>query len=236
MKRNRTVKIMKVASVGVLKVTGMALCSPELGYQMAVRILPDNKGTYVDLIGMTTLTCSSSTWNFGYTDRKECSICFAIFETKPAKKELARLTLPLKWFQVNTRVTEAFPCRMCLVEYADNPIMISVVIHLSENGELPFQAAPGKLLVKPAWKLPPRVFEQPHPKKKKSYGTYTKKDATDQSLGVPTLNMPDEDPLGSLGNQRLMESDLKPLAIGGPKPIGRVDTSAAEPLMESDCD
>lgn len=275
---------MKVASVRILEVSGLSQDSMGRGHQVCVRVLPDNKGSYADLVGSLKMTCGTA-WNFAYTNVKESSICFSLFEMEPERKELGRLTLPLRWFQINSLVTEAFPCRMLLPEHAHTPAMIKVEMHLSEDGSYPFNAPPGRLLVKPAWKKPPtqavaqqqvqyaypanyqyvvypqapygypphqmyavpqqpaqppvpapKPVVQPKPaeRKKKNYGTYTKKDAMDQSLGVPTLDMPDEDPLGACGNQKLLETDLKPLNIGGTRPFGRADTSTAEPLIESD--
>lgn len=67
----------------------------------------------------------------------------------------AKLLLPLKWFEVNSNVRETFPMKINDSNAIKNQIkiMVAVVIHRSENGQGPFTANNGKLLVIPQWKV-----------------------------------------------------------------------------------
>ena len=338
---------MKVAFVRIVKVEGLPATFSDHAHQVCVKILPVKEGSYGNLIGKTSLECDS-TWTFAYSNARESSVCFSFFETEPERRELARLTLPFSWFELNTVVTEDYPCRMIIPELANNTAMATVQIHLSENGHLTAQAPPGRLLVKPAWKRPnsegqpktepesetkptppqkpqqqkppqmyqyqypyygvvpkqgqgypqqvpwpqqqkmpypqpyqsqyvpvypylcqypyqqapvpspyqqprtvppqpqkvapapapapvkkkesPKMKDQPQPKPKQK----PKKKEIEQggSLGVPEIGAPDEDPIGAVGNDSLLEGSLKPLSIQCSKPSGVKDSSVNEPLIE----
>ncbi|EAX88447.1 hypothetical protein TVAG_331630 [Trichomonas vaginalis G3] len=58
--------------------------------------------------------------------------------------EYARLALPVSWFEKNTVVTQEF--HMISVEKNKEVADITVQVHISENGSLPYQAEEGKLL------------------------------------------------------------------------------------------
>jgi hypothetical protein len=95
------------------------------------------------------LTCKS-TFTFEYGNALTTNLCLAIRESNQ-QADLARLTLPLKWFQINRVVKFHFPMK---TREGSVATFMFVEIHLCENHEGAFLAPPGSLTVAPAWSAP----------------------------------------------------------------------------------
>ena len=101
------------------------------------------------LKGLETLT-NSETFTFAVADTDTMSLSFSLWETRPNALEIARVTLPLSWFQLNTRVKEVYPMK-AMVDGISSP-MAEVEIHVSDTFDEPFAVPVGRLLVTPGWR------------------------------------------------------------------------------------
>ena len=137
----------------VLKVEGLPVTLSERAHEVFVKILPAKEGSFGTLAGKESLKCDAA-WTFAYRDAAQSRVCFAFFETEPERRELARLTLPLQWFERNAVVVEEYPCRALVPELESATVMATIQVHLAENGVFTEQAPQGRLLVRPAWKRP----------------------------------------------------------------------------------
>ena len=137
----------------VLRVEGLPVTLSERAHEVFVKILPAKEGSFGRLVGKESLECDAA-WTFAYRDASQARVCFAFFETEPERRELARLTLPLQWFERNAVVVEEYPCRALVPELESSSVMATIQVHLAENGVFTEQAPQGRLLVRPAWKRP----------------------------------------------------------------------------------
>ena len=113
------------------------------------------------LQGLETLT-NSETFSFALADTENRSLSFSLWETRPNMLEIARLTLPLSWFQLNTRVKDVYPMK-AMVNGISSP-MAEVEIHVSDTFDEPFAVPEGRLLVTPAWRPASEQSQAPlHP-------------------------------------------------------------------------
>lgn len=120
--------------------------------------------------GLKVLT-SDKILEFRFSNQVEQYIVIILVETRPKAMEIARLALPLAWFPTNIYVNETFPMRPLVPEIA--PLIACVDVHISDNGMPPFTAAPGDMLVVPAYRefsnTPIKIHSQPkilgHPTK-----------------------------------------------------------------------
>jgi hypothetical protein len=162
---------MKVAFLRLLELLGFPPGYYAVGRQVYVQILPQKQGSFGDLSGTTTLSCESW-WTFCYTDSNSSSLCLMLRDTVPMLQEQGRLTLPLKWFPANTIVTQEFPFRMLNPIFANSPASAMIQVHLSENGDQPFRAPDGNLLVKlqPIKRQPPPQY--PYTPPQMGYSAY----------------------------------------------------------------
>jgi len=68
------------------------------------------------------------------------------------KTDVARVTLPLNWFPINSVVEYWFPLKP--LKPGTPEVFVLLVVHLADNYTSEFEAPPGKLLVKPCWSVP----------------------------------------------------------------------------------
>lgn len=136
---------MKVAFVQIDKIFGLKDPPKDEGtFQVYANLLPREDGSTVKFKGTSELTCDI-TWNFLYEEQGKSAISI-ILQKVHRSEEVGRVTLPLSWFPKNSVVTETYPMisPMTSTHIAD----VIVKVHISENGECPFTAPEGKLLVK----------------------------------------------------------------------------------------
>ena len=127
--------------------------------KLDVTILQTHEEYSSPLAGLETLKTDQQ-FTFSVSDLANTSISFLIYETKPSKIDVARLTLPLSWFQPDTRVKDIYPMR-ALVAGIASPLA-EVEIHVSTTFDEPFEVPPGELLVTPGWR-PATTDEAPMP-------------------------------------------------------------------------
>jgi hypothetical protein len=85
---------------------------------------------------------------------RESQLSFVINEFRPeiGDVEYARLNLPLTWFRVNHIVSYSYPL---ITRVADEqPPMVLVDVHLSQESTTPFRAPFTTLKVVPTWSIP----------------------------------------------------------------------------------
>lgn len=131
-----------------------------LSLNVFVKILPKNEGSSASLEGYDYLK-SHATWTFQYQSVEDTLLSFTLTEGNPTRRELAKLTLPLTWFEKNTFVKEMFPMRSLIEQ--KKKFWAKVKIHLSENGEAAFFCPRGRLLVNPKWKKNNQQAQAPPP-------------------------------------------------------------------------
>lgn len=120
------------------------------GYSITVKLLPGDKGSTVSLEGYDVLR-SSNVWTFDYNCVEDNLISFTFNQTTPFKVEIAKLILPLVWFEKNMVVKESFPMRQNAGEFSEK-IWLKIKVHLNEDGKPAFEGKRGKLQVIPKWK------------------------------------------------------------------------------------
>ena len=90
---------------------------------------------------------SNCTWKFQYGNSQLCSLFITL---NCSSDVIAKVKLPLKWFQRNSIVVMQFPMKP---NGFDGNILITITVHLSENHAAAFDAPRGKLKVKPTWEI-----------------------------------------------------------------------------------
>lgn len=123
---------------------------PSAASQLSVRLLPKGEESSSNLTlrekyGFVT----DATWCFTLTNIADSSLSFQLYAVTKKPVLVARLTIPLKWIEVDTVVQSSYP--MMNVLYPEQPIYAFVTIHISKNGKPPFTAPEGKLLIIPQW-------------------------------------------------------------------------------------
>jgi len=131
---------MKVAFIRVAQVTGLEAHSSDDSLSISIKIIPSGRGSSSKMLN---LNCST-TWSIIIDDILSSSISIVIFGKESI--EIARVTLPLKWFSINTVTTSSFP--MLTQPDRTRSSSITLDIHISDNGQCPFIAPNSNLLVK----------------------------------------------------------------------------------------
>ncbi|KAH0791968.1 hypothetical protein GPJ56_004152 [Histomonas meleagridis] len=109
---------------------------------------------------------SDVTWKFQYSNARATALCISL---NYKQSNIANLTLPLKWFQVNTVVTYEFPFKIAPGIINRTQLMITLRIHLSENHQAAFDAPNGKIYIVPGWKVTSKFVDpETAPKHKQS--------------------------------------------------------------------
>ena len=155
---------MKIAFVYSPAITGLPIkiANVETCYTMYMRLSPVTEFTAGKVVWRGQFHEGTSTWNFEYEDQAESSVCIVIVEQNQIHGEFCRLTLPLRWFETNSVVAQAFPMKV-IEDYKALPVMMDIRVHLCENGEPAFMARAGRMTVTPAWETwrPPAGQRQP---------------------------------------------------------------------------
>ena len=144
----------------------------EKKYQLLIRLLPNMEDKELPITKTVTkngvfILQSLDEIAFNYADISKSHIGITILLNEEEKHVLGRLNLPLSWFQVNSIVRQEFPIRL-RVKSEITP-MVSLLVHVSDNGSQAFDAPEGQLLVIPAWNKPqtnqatPSINNQPRP-------------------------------------------------------------------------
>jgi hypothetical protein len=116
---------------------------------MVAKLAPTGAASLGKMTRQNQFLSCSTTWNFEYDDPSKCSFALFVCDYKPGDfRAVARLTIPLSWFEPNTVVKEVFPMK-CGDQGME--VFIEVHVHMCENREPAFLGRPGGLLVKPAW-------------------------------------------------------------------------------------
>ena len=141
-----------IAFVRLNQITGVVPKSEnDKAFKLDVKLSTDQqKVDSTQLFGTTTLI-TDTTWTFQIDNIETTNICFVLNEFTPKSNTIGKLTLPLKWFRKNAVVREIYPMKSPNPKL---PMMADIDVHLCCNGELPFTAPPGTLLVQPLWKTP----------------------------------------------------------------------------------
>ena len=143
-------KTKNIIFVRVHKITNIHRSSTSTtSHQLHVRLIPSEQGSFGKLHGLQQLDCDT-TWTFQFDDISKCSLVFVLHEWAPSDTEVCRMTLPLTWFKPNTVVREIYPMKM--MKNQNPSTMIDLDVHICQNGDLPFEAPPGTLTVRPGWK------------------------------------------------------------------------------------
>ena len=155
---------MKIAFVYSHAITGLPIkiANVDTCYAMYMRLSPVAEFTAGKVVWRGQFHEGTSTWNFEYEDQAESSVCIVIVEQNQIQGEFCRLTLPLRWFEINSVIAQAFPMKV-IDDYKALPVMMDIRIHLCENGEPAFLARAGRMTVTPAWETwrPPAGQRQP---------------------------------------------------------------------------
>lgn len=136
----------KVAFVNIEGIHGLPF--PAANFSVLVRLHPkgENSPGKIIVLDQNEPKCQT-TWPLIYHSENDEFVAITLNYTN---NEYAKLLLPLKWFEVNKIVKETFPMRVTDHKAVENQIkiMMTVLIHRSENGECAFNAPQGQLLVK----------------------------------------------------------------------------------------
>ena len=90
-------------------------------------------------------------FSFTVPDLSSSSVTFELWETKPRELRIASLTIPLYWFQLNTRVRERYPMQVYILGI-NNPVA-EIEFHIDDASNAPFSPdiPTGALVVTPQW-------------------------------------------------------------------------------------
>lgn len=136
--------------ISLSKIKGVPVgpqCLPS--YSINVRLVPFPNLFSTPLTGVDILK-TPQIWAFEYNTTEDILVSFTLCQETPVNIQIAKLSLPLTWFERNTCVKSTFPMRHLI----DSSIGIwaKLKIHLSENGAQAFQCPKGRLLIQPKWK------------------------------------------------------------------------------------
>ena len=103
------------------------------------------------LRGLEELVPEQPFSSFTVSDLSSSSITFELWETKPRELRIASLTIPLYWFQLNTRVKERYPMQVYIRDI-HNPVA-EIEFHVDDASNAAFSPdiPVGTLVVTPEW-------------------------------------------------------------------------------------
>ena len=115
-----------------------------------IQALPHGDGALAELQGSQELFTKTQ-WNFCFQDPRDVTINLNLIQEFNGKAyTIAKLVLPVVWFQPDSVVVDTYP--MTSPTGIPTPFYAQLSVHLSYQNFPPFSAPPGRLLVIPAWR------------------------------------------------------------------------------------
>lgn len=127
-------------------------------FELVVKLLPNTREDHTQLFGTRTLI-TDITWSFPMNNIEIEQISLTLRENTNITQDVAKLTLPLKWYKPDTVVREVYPMRGIVQQSPQ--IMADLDVHISANGDAPFTAQPYSLAVIPAWRTAQPITRPP---------------------------------------------------------------------------
>ena len=89
-------------------------------------------------------------WTFEVEDYNVQSIVLIVCDTKPQINQIARLSLPLSWFPIDSYICDSFQMRPTIIGIS--PLMAKINVHLSNKNDKAMSAVSSALLFSPSWR------------------------------------------------------------------------------------